>query len=60
MVGVVKHWKRLRRGSRGPIPGNIQGQTGFQQHDLLEDVPVLGREFGVDDLPRSLPTLTAL
>jgi len=30
-----------KRGSGGPIPGNIQGQVGWgsQEHGLVEDVP---------------------
>jgi len=26
---VVRHWHRLPRGGRCPIPGNIQGQVGW-------------------------------
>jgi len=38
-----------RRGSGGPIPGNIQGQAGggSEQPDPVEDVPALCRG-GVD------------
>jgi len=45
----VKHWNRL---SRGPIPGNIQGQTGWgsEQLDAVEDIPAHWRRVGLDDL----------
>ena len=35
-----------------PIPGNIQGQVGwgFEQPDLVEDVPAHSRRVGLDDL----------
>ena len=39
-------------GSRGLIPGNIQGQAerGFRQPDPVEDVSAHCRAFGLDDL----------
>jgi len=47
-----------QRGCRRPIPGNIQGQDGqgFEQPDLVDDVPAFCREIGLDDLQGSLPT----
>ncbi|KAK4832544.1 hypothetical protein QYF61_023876 [Mycteria americana] len=38
---VVKHWNKLPRGGKCPIPGNIQVQVGqgSEQPDLVEDVP---------------------
>jgi len=50
MVGVVKHWNM--KCCKGHIPGNIQGQVGwdFEHPDLVEDVPAHGRGFGLDDL----------
>ena len=41
-----------QRGSGGPIPRNIQGQAegGFEQIDLVEDVPAHWRGVGLDDL----------
>ncbi|KAK4822678.1 hypothetical protein QYF61_019547 [Mycteria americana] len=52
MRRVVKHWHRLPRGGRCPIPGNIQGQVGrgSEQPDLVEDVPAHCRGVGLDDL----------
>lgn len=50
---VVKHWDGFaQRGSRCPIPGNIEGQVecGAEQHDLVEDVPALFRGLELDDL----------
>jgi len=37
---VVKHWHRLPRETRFPIPGNIQTQVGWgsEQPSLVEDV----------------------
>jgi len=41
-----------QRGSGGPIPGNIQGQVGWdsEQPDLAEDVPAHCRALGLDVL----------
>jgi len=41
-----------RRGGRCPIPENIQRRVGwgFEQHDLVEDVPAHCRGLGLDDL----------
>ena len=41
-----------QRGGRCAIPGNIQGQAGrgFEQPDLVEDVPAHCRGVGLDDL----------
>ena len=41
-----------QRGGRCPIPGNIQDQAGqgFEQPDLVEDVPAHCRGVGRDDL----------
>lgn len=38
--------------SRCPIPGNIKGQVewGSEQSDLVEDVPAVPREVGLDDI----------
>ena len=50
---VLNHWKRFsRRGSRCPIPGNIQGQVGrgSAQHDLVKGVPAHCRGLLLDDL----------
>jgi len=50
---VVKHWHRLPRDVvDAPFPGNIQGQVGwgFEQPDLVEDVPAHCRVVGLDDL----------
>ena len=41
-----------QRSCRCPIIGNVQGQVGwgFEQPDLVKNVPVHGREVGLDDL----------
>ena len=41
-----------QRGSRCPIPGNIQGQVGWgsEKPDLVEDVPAYCRGIGLDNL----------
>jgi len=41
-----------QRGSRWPIPGNLQGQVGWgsEQSAVDEDVPAHCREVGLDDL----------
>ena len=43
-MGVVKHWNRLPRDAVN-APGSVQGQVGwgFEQPDLVEDVPAHGR-----------------
>ena len=45
-----------------PIIGNVRSQVerGFEQLDLVKDVSAHGREVGLDDLQRSLPTQTML
>lgn len=42
---VVKHWNRLPRSRRCPIPGNMHGQAGrgSEQSDLFENVPAYCR-----------------
>jgi len=42
MMKVMKHWNKLPRGGRCPIPGNIQGWVGqgSEQPGLVKDVPV--------------------
>ena len=49
---VLKHWHRLPRGGRCPIPGNTEGQVGqgSEQPDLAEDVPAHCRGVGLDGL----------
>jgi len=49
---VVKHWNRLPRDGRCPIPGNIQGQAGrgSEPPDLVEGVPAHCRAVGLDGL----------
>jgi len=49
---VVKHWNRLPRGGRCPIPGKVQGQIGqgSELPDLVEDVPAHCRGVGLDGL----------
>ena len=41
-----------QRGSRCPVPGNIQGQAGWgpEQPGLVEDVPAYCRGVGLDEL----------
>ena len=41
----------VRRGSGGPIPGNIEGQVGcgYKQPALVKDVPAHCVEVGLDD-----------
>lgn len=59
---VVKHWNRLPRGDRWPIPGNTQDQVGWgsKQSDLVEDDPAHCRGAGLDGLWRALSTWTTL
>ncbi|KAK4811149.1 hypothetical protein QYF61_019790 [Mycteria americana] len=40
-----------QRGGRCPIIGSVQGQVGrgFDQPNLVKDVPAHGRGFGLDD-----------
>ena len=43
---------QVAQGAGGcPIPGNTPGQVGrgFEQPDLVEDVPAYGRGVGLDD-----------
>ena len=48
---VVRHWSRLPRYGC-PLPGSVQGQAGwgFEQPDLVKDVPAHDRRVGLDDL----------
>lgn len=43
-------------------PGSVQGQVvcGFEQPDLVKEVPAHGRKIGLDDLLRYLPAQTIL
>jgi len=47
-----------KRGSGGPIPGNIQVQVGWgsEQPHVAEDDLAYCREVALDDLQRPLPT----
>jgi len=51
-----------QRSSRCPIPGSIQGQVhwGFEQPDVVKDVPTHDSEVGLVDLQRSLSNLIVL
>jgi len=46
---VMKHWNKLLRGGRCPIPGDIQGEVGWgsEQPDVVEDVPAHCRGGGL-------------
>jgi len=50
---MLKQWNRLPRDivDGGPIPGNIEGQTGWgsKQPGLVEDIPAYCRDAGLDD-----------
>ena len=46
-------WEQVAQRSCGcPITGSVQGQVGpgFEQPDLVKDVPAHGRGLGLDDL----------
>jgi len=51
-MAVFVVWWWIQPGCPIFIPGNIQGQVGqgSEQPDLVEDIPVLCRGVGLDDL----------
>jgi len=62
-MGVVKQWNRFpTEAVDAPLPGSVQGQTGWssEQPGLMEDVPAHGRGVGTRCSSRSLPTETIL